>query len=99
MSRSIMKSSFFEKFQIFLREMIVLLYRFTKVAGLTCNLDKTLINCFPKFSFEFVVIFRIIFGKPVNNCFLTDHKKPFGGVLKNPVQNLLRKFLVKPNFS
>ena len=98
MSRSIMKSSFFEKFQIFLREMIVLLYRFTKVAGLTCNLDKTLINCFPKFSFEFVVIFRTIFGKPVNNCSLTDHKKPFGGVLKKPCSEPFEKILGQAQF-
>ena len=78
--------------------MIVLLYRFTKVAGLTCNLDKTLINCFPKFSFEFVVIFRTIFGKPVNNCSLTDHKKPFGSVLKEPCSEPFEKILGQAQF-
>ena len=69
MSGSVMKSSFFEKFGKFLREMIVLLYRFSKVAGLACKLDNTVINC-GNFPVNFVEIFRrTIFGTPVNKCF------------------------------
>ena len=77
-------------------EMIVLLYRFSKVVGLTCKLDETGINCrsFPE---NFLEIFRTIFGTPVNNCFWTNRKRPFGGILKEKkkkkiVQNVLRKF-------
>ena len=67
-SGSIMKSSFFEKLLKFLREMIVLLYTFSKVVGLTCKLDKTAINC-ESFPVNFLEIFRTIFETPVNNCF------------------------------
>ena len=69
MSGSVMKSSFFEKFGKLLREIIVLLYRFSKVAVLTCKLDNTVINC-GSFPVNFFEIFRgTIFGTPVNKCF------------------------------
>ena len=45
MSGNVIKGSFFEKLGKFLREMIVLLYRFSKIAGLTCKLDNSVINC------------------------------------------------------
>ena len=45
MSGNIIKGSFFEKLGKFLREMIILLYRFIKVAGLTCKLHNSVINC------------------------------------------------------
>ena len=45
MSGNVIKGSFFEKLDKFLREMIGLLYRFSKVAGLTCKLDNSVINC------------------------------------------------------
>ena len=70
MSGNVAKGSFLEKRGKFLREMIVLLYGFSKVVGLTCKLDNSVINCgsFPV-NF-FFLIFRItIFGKPVNKCF------------------------------
>ena len=56
MSGNVIKGSFFEKLGKFLREMIGLLYRFSKVAGLTCKLDNSVINCrsFPvNFFFDF----------------------------------------------
>ena len=45
MSGNVIKGSFFEKLGKFLREMIVLLYRDSKVAGPTCKLEKSVINC------------------------------------------------------
>ena len=39
------KFSFFEKLRKFLWEMIVLLYRFSKVAGLTCKFEYSVIKC------------------------------------------------------
>ena len=66
---NVIKGSFLEKRGKFLREMIVLLYRFSKVAGLTCKLDNSVINC-GSFPVNFFFIFRItVFGKPVNKCF------------------------------
>ena len=54
-----MRSSFFEKFREFVREVILLLYRFSKVAGLTCMLDKTAINygSFPVIFQKFLELF------------------------------------------
>ena len=65
----LLKVVFFEKLGKFLREMIGLLYRFSKVAGLTCKLDNSVINCrsFPVIFFG--ISGRTIFGKPVNKYF------------------------------
>ena len=51
MSGNVIKDSFLEKRGKFIREMIVLLYRFSKVAGLTCKLDNS--NQLRKFSCDF----------------------------------------------
>ena len=94
-----MKSSFFERSGKFLREMIVLLYRFSKVAGLTCKLYNTVINC-RSFPVNFLENFRrIIFGIPVNKCFWTNWRGHLEVLWKKAVKNILRKFLVKPIFS
>ena len=70
MSGNVIKGSFFEKLGKFLREVIVLLYRFSKVIGLTSKLVNSVINC-GSFSvnFCFLISVRTIFGKPVNKCF------------------------------
>ena len=99
MSGNVIKGSFFEKLGKFLREMIVLLYRFSKVAGLTCKLDNSVINCG-----SFPVIFfwisgRTIFGKPVNKCFWANRRGRLEVFWKTAIQNLLRKFSIKPIFS
>ena len=66
---NVIKGSFFEKLGKFLREMIGLLYRFSKVAGLTCKLDNSVINCGSFPANLFWISGRTIFGKPVNKCF------------------------------
>ena len=79
--------------------MIGLLYRFSKVAGLTCKLDNSVINC-GSFPVNFFLIFRItIFGKPVNKCFWANRRGRLEVFWKKAIQNLLRKFSVKPIFS
>ena len=55
----------------FLREMIVLLYRFSKVVGLTCKLDNSIINCRSILVKLFLIFRRTIFGKPVHKIFLS----------------------------
>ena len=45
MSGNVIKGSFLEKRGKFFREIIVLLYSFSKVAVLTCKLDNSVINC------------------------------------------------------
>ena len=63
MSGNVIKGSFLEKRGKFLREMIVLLYGFSKVAGLTSKLDNSVINCgsFPVIFFFFFFFFFLIF--------------------------------------
>ena len=98
MSGNVIKGSFLEKRGKFLREMIDLLYRFSKVAGLTCKLDNSVINCggFPVNVLLF--IFKItIFGKPVN-MFLSQPKRPFGGVLKKSYSEPFDKILGQAYF-
>ena len=69
MSGNVIKGSFFDKLGKFPREMIGLLYRFSKVAGLTCKLDNSVISC-GSFPVHFFLDFwKTIFGKPVNKCF------------------------------
>ena len=99
MSGNVIKGSFLEKRGKFLREMIVLLYRFSKVAGLTCKLDNSVINC-GSFLVNFFSIFRItIFRKPVNKCFWANRRGRLEVFWKKAIQNLLRKSSVKPIFS
>ena len=99
MSGNVIKGSFFEKLGKFLREMIGLLYRFSKVAGLTCKLDNSVINC-GSFPVNFFWISgRTIFGKPVNKCFWANRRGRLEVFWKTAIQNLLRKFSVKPIFS
>ena len=71
MSENVIKGSFFEKLGKFLREMIVLLYRFSKVADLTCKLDNSVINCGSILVKFFFIFRRTIFGKPVHKIFLS----------------------------
>ena len=101
MSGNVIKGSFLKKRGKFLREMIVLLYRFSQVAGLTCKLDNC--NQLRKFSCEiffFFLIYRItIFGKSVNKCFWAKRRGRLEVFWKIAIQNLLIKFSVKPIFS
>ena len=100
MSGNVIKGSFFEKLGKFLREVIVLLYRFSKVIGLTSKLVNSVINC-GSFSvnFCFLISVRTIFGKPVNKCFWANRMDRLEVFWKTAIQNLLRKFSVKLIFS
>ena len=59
---------YFEKNRKFLREMIVLLYRFSKVVGLICKLDETVFNC-RSFSGNFLEVYRTMFTTARSNSF------------------------------
>ena len=69
MSGNVINGSFFEKLGKFLREMMGLLYRFSKVAGLTCKLDNSVINCGSSPVNFFWISGRNIFGKPLKKYF------------------------------
>ena len=93
MSGNVIKGSFFEKLGKFLREMIVLLYRFSKVAGLTCKLDNSVIN-----RGSFPVNFLFLEWKTCKQMFLSQPKRPFGGVLKNSYSEPFEKILGQAYF-
>ena len=93
MSENVIKGSFLEK-RKFIREMIVLLYRFSKVTGLTCKLDNSVINCgsFP------VNFFLFLEWKTCKQMFLSQPKKPLGGVLKKSYSKPFDKILGQAYF-
>ena len=68
MSGNVIEGSFFEKLGKFLREMIVLLYRFSKAAGVTCKFGNSVLNC-GSFPVTFFGFWKNYFEKPVNKCF------------------------------